>query len=80
VIARRSRKLIYQPLIRLEEAAQRFGDHDFAHRIPVDTKDELGRVGDAFNAMASRVSASQTAGEELERQLRYQALHDGLKG
>jgi diguanylate cyclase (GGDEF)-like protein len=80
VVSRRSKKLIQQPLARLEEAAQKFGDHDFDHRIQVARKDEFGRVGDAFNAMARRVSTSQSASEELERQLRYQALHDSLTG
>jgi diguanylate cyclase (GGDEF)-like protein len=79
-IARRSRKWIQKPLTRLEEAAQKFGDHNFDHRIQVETKDEFGRVGEAFNAMARRVSTSQSASEELERQLRYQALHDSLTG
>lgn len=80
VIARRSRKLIHQPLTRLEEAARKFGDHDFDHRIEVGREDEFGRVSKAFNAMAQRVATSQEASEELERQLRYQALHDGLTG
>ena len=80
LISGRSRKLIQQPLTRLEEAARRFGDHDFDHRIQVVTEDEFGRVGEAFNTMAQRVSTSQSASEELERQLRYQALHDGLTG
>ena len=80
VISRRSRRLIQEPLARLEEAAQKFGDHDFDHRIQVARKDEFGRVGEAFNAMARRVSTSQSASEELERQLRYQALHDSLTG
>ena len=79
-VSRKSRRLIHVPLTRLEQAAQKFGDHDFEHRIPIETKDELGRVGEAFNDMARRVSTSQSASEELERQLRYQALHDGLTG
>jgi diguanylate cyclase (GGDEF)-like protein len=80
MISRRSRKLIHQPLTRLEEAARKFGDHDFDHRIEVGRDDEFGRVGKAFNTMAQRVATSQEASEELERQLRYQALHDGLTG
>jgi len=80
MISRRSRQLIQQPLTRLELAARKFGDHDFDHRIEVGRNDEFGRVGKAFNTMAQRVATSQEASEELERQLRYQALHDGLTG
>jgi diguanylate cyclase (GGDEF)-like protein len=80
VLSRRLRSVLIIPLKKLEDAARRFGDHDFEHRVDVATRDEFGQVAEAFNAMASRISEGQAESESLEKQLRHQALHDSLTG
>lgn len=44
-------KQINQPLTRLITAAGRLAGGDLQVRVPVDTKDEVGQVGEAFNQM-----------------------------
>jgi diguanylate cyclase (GGDEF)-like protein len=80
VISRRIRRSVNDPLERLEGAARRFGDQDFEYRVEVASRDEFGRVADAFNAMADRVAESRAESQGLEQQLRHQALHDPLTG
>ena len=46
---------------------------DFAHRIPVETEDQLGELAESFNAMTGRISDLLTQAEEkrrLEEELR----------
>lgn len=80
LMSRRLRRLIHTPLARLGDAARRFGDRDFDHRVDMPRNDEFAEVGRAFNAMAVRVSTGQAASERLQHQLRHQALHDPLTG
>jgi signal transduction histidine kinase/HAMP domain-containing protein len=46
------------PLAQLAEGARRFGAGEYAHRIPIRTRDEIAEVADGFNAMADRVQES----------------------
>jgi signal transduction histidine kinase len=49
-------RYLLRPIRRLEAAAAAFGRGDLARRVTVDSGDEIGRLGAAFNAMAERLS------------------------
>lgn len=67
-------------LAALEDAATRLGNGDLAVRSPYSSdRDELGRVTDAFNAMADRLAIAEAARVELEearRDLFIAVSHD----
>ncbi|HWM22300.1 MAG TPA: diguanylate cyclase, partial [Ilumatobacteraceae bacterium] len=73
LLVRWARRSLTARLGLLEGAAVRFGSDDLSHRVDVGGDDELGRVGDAFNAMAVQLNKTQ---DELQRQ----AHHDPLTG
>jgi diguanylate cyclase (GGDEF)-like protein len=73
VVARWARRTITVRLALLEGAADRFGADDLSHRTDVGGDDELTRVGDAFNDMASKLHGTRF-------ELQQQALHDVLTG
>ena len=73
LLARRLRRSITRPLSVLSNAAAQIGSDDLTHRISVEGNDELARVGEAFNAMTTRLQKSRD-------DLSYQALHDPLTG
>ncbi len=52
---------IVRPLRRMALVAQRAGDGDLRARVPVRRHDEVGEVGVAFNRMAERRQADETA-------------------
>jgi two-component system OmpR family sensor kinase/two-component system sensor histidine kinase BaeS len=56
---------ITAPLLSLTAAAERIAHGDLNARVPVRTRDELGRVSGAFNAMADSLAQSQTARRNL---------------
>ncbi len=64
---------VLNPLRSLEEGTTRFGAGDLSHRVSLATQDELGQLGEAFNAMAENLAKSQKALEEL-------STLDGLTG
>ena len=64
---------ILLPLRALEQGADRIGAGDLSHRVSVDTRDELGQLGQTFNLMAERLAKDQAALEEL-------STHDDLTG
>lgn len=43
------------PLLRINEAAKKFGSGDFSARVPVDSDDELAQVAATFNTMAGNL-------------------------
>jgi class 3 adenylate cyclase/HAMP domain-containing protein len=57
------RRVVIQPIGQLSAAARRVGAGDFEARAPVNTRDELGELGAAFNDMTARLA---TARQELE--------------
>ena len=57
------RRIVIRPLGQLSEAARRVGAGDFEARAPVESRDEIGRLGAAFNEMTTRLA---TARQDLE--------------
>jgi GAF domain-containing protein/HAMP domain-containing protein len=47
--------VVVRPLKRLQEGVQTIGGGDLAHRIDVQTRDEIGALASAFNGMASEL-------------------------
>ena len=64
---------ILAPLRSLQEAADRFGAGDLAHRVALASQDELGELARTFNGMADRLAQSQAA-------LKTLSIHDDLTG
>lgn len=58
-------RLIYLPLKDLESGAAKISAGDLAHKIPVRSNDELGRVAGSFNQMTSALQKSRLELEEL---------------
>ena len=54
-----------QRLRRLEEAAQKVADGDFATPIPVDSSDELGQLARTFNEMQVRLAELDSARKQF---------------
>ena len=54
------RRVVVQPIDRLAGVARRVGDGDFDARVPVDSRDEIGQLGSAFNDMTSRLAQART--------------------
>jgi signal transduction histidine kinase/ActR/RegA family two-component response regulator len=50
---------ISKPVLALTEAARKYGDGDFAARVPSGSTDELGQLTDSFNKMADEIVHSQ---------------------
>jgi len=54
-----------RPLRRLILATTRIAEGDLAHRVLVQTRDEVGRLGQAFNNMAATLEGSEKARRNL---------------
>jgi len=54
-----------QRVKRLEQAAERVAAGEFAHPIPVDSRDELGQLAKAFNDMQRQLAQLQSARENF---------------
>ncbi|MBM3294242.1 MAG: HAMP domain-containing protein [Candidatus Aminicenantes bacterium] len=65
VLARR----IARPLQRLVEGTVRIAKGDFAHRIPVDSGDEIGDLARSFNAMTEKLLSAREQMAEAQRRL-----------
>jgi signal transduction histidine kinase len=69
---------VLRPLARLMEGIRRLGQGQPGTPLPVDRRDELGRVADAFNTMAEQLAEARRKllveterALDLERQLRH---------
>jgi EAL domain-containing protein (putative c-di-GMP-specific phosphodiesterase class I)/GGDEF domain-containing protein len=60
---------VTRPLLALEDAAQRLKAGEEAS-VTVETRDEIARLADSFNAMAAEIG-------ERERRITHLAMHDG---
>lgn len=54
-----------RPLRRLILATARIAEGDLAHRVAIRTRDEIGRLGRAFNEMAAALESSEKARQNL---------------
>jgi signal transduction histidine kinase len=64
-------KRILRPVERLDRAAEEVIKRNYGYRVPVETRDELGRLASTFNAMCDSI---QNAREELIRQERIATI------
>ena len=62
---------LMRPIARLDAGAAEVGRQNYAHRVPVTTRDELGRLAEAFNRMCESL---QRAKADLIRQERLTAV------
>jgi signal transduction histidine kinase len=65
ILARR----IARPLQRLVDGTVRIARGDFAHRIAVDSQDEIGDLARSFNAMTEKLLAAREQMEAAQRRL-----------
>ncbi len=70
------------PLQRVAAAATRIAAGDFAQRIAVHSRDEIGQLAEAFDAMAAQLQAHERQIQGLatlaERERLAREMHDGL--
>ena len=64
-------KSITKPLKRLTEGVNMLGSKGTAEQIPVETKDEIGKLADAFNNMYESLKKRNAEKRQLEEQLRH---------
>ena len=62
---------IMQPVETLDRAAAEVSRQNYAYRVPVDSRDELGRLAETFNDMCTSI---QSARQELIRQERISTI------
>ncbi|MGC4114655.1 MAG: diguanylate cyclase [Myxococcales bacterium] len=60
---------ISRPLMRLMDAMQRAEKGDFLVRAKVESRDEIGRLAEAFNKMVSRITEMKVAEIEASREM-----------
>ncbi|MEW5706177.1 MAG: ATP-binding protein [Actinomycetota bacterium] len=65
-------KRITAPLKQLANAAKKISHGDLAHRVSVDTNDEIGEVARSFNSMAKSIEKSN----QLRRRLLADIVHE----
>ena len=60
-----------RPILRMREATERLSEGDLDHRVEVERDDELGKLGLAFNELASRLTDSQERVRRAQRFARF---------
>jgi signal transduction histidine kinase len=76
---------VHRHLTRLTEGAQQVMGGNLSVAIPIQSSDEFGKLGQAFNAMTASLRASETENSRLHegaikmREERIKLLSDGLK-
>ena len=63
---------VIAPIERLQQATARVGGGALSERVPVKSRDEVGRLAEAFNAMTSRLERH----EELRRNMVNDVAHE----
>ncbi len=77
-------RFLARPLLRLSEAARQLRDGDFSRRVPIESSDEIGELGESFNSMADAVqerteSLQQSAEALLDRQRELSLERDQMR-
>jgi class 3 adenylate cyclase/HAMP domain-containing protein len=67
--------LLTRPVVALSHSVKRFTEKDFSARTPVTTRDEVGQLGHAFNAMAETIQQHHEHLEDLVK-LRTKELQE----
>ncbi len=62
-------KSIIKPLNQLTSGVKAFGEHGVIDKIPIHTKDEIGKLADAFNNMYESLRKRDSEKKQLEEQL-----------
>jgi len=57
---------VTRPVQALADGAARVGEGNFAHRLPVETTDEIGQLAASFNRMAETLERTTVSKRELE--------------
>jgi two-component system sensor histidine kinase CpxA len=65
-------RLISKPINELRHSAQRITEGDLSHRVTVKRKDEIGKLGRAFNHMADRLEKMIRGGRELTAHISHE--------
>ncbi len=60
-----------RPILRMREATRRLSEGHLEQRVEVDREDEIGKLGEAFNELASRLTASQERVRLAQRLARF---------
>jgi len=63
---------ISRPINELRQSAQRIAEGDLSHRATVKRKDEIGKLGRAFNHMADRLEKMIRGGRELTAHISHE--------
>ena len=81
---------ITRPIRKLVEGAEEIGSGNLAHRIDIDTHDEIGELAVAFNLMAANLATTTASRDELDKEIterkrdeetiKHQAYYDELTG
>ncbi|MCA8979374.1 MAG: HAMP domain-containing protein, partial [Planctomycetes bacterium] len=64
-------RFLARPLLQLASAARRIQGGDFSARVEVDSTDEIGVLGESFNAMAKAIEERTERLEESAAELRH---------
>jgi signal transduction histidine kinase len=65
-------RLISKPINELRHSAQRIAEGDLSHRATVKKRDEIGKLGRAFNHMADRLEKMIRGGRELTAHISHE--------
>jgi len=60
-----------RPIVRMREATRRLSEGHLDQRVDVEREDEIGMLGEAFNELASRLTASQERVRLAQRLARF---------
>lgn len=65
--------IFVKPIVQLSKAAEQIGDGNLKARVDIQSKDELGKLGEQLNNMAGRLDSIVNEEKELANQLGTQA-------
>jgi signal transduction histidine kinase/ActR/RegA family two-component response regulator len=65
----RMNELVFRPVEALQRGAEAFGRGELDHKVPVFRRDDIGRVAESMNAMASRLQEQRSTIERHSAEL-----------